>query len=232
MERPPKRPCEICGTPTRSIFGVCRTPTSKEECLKEYQNRFAKSRREPSPKWKVCRVCGGPTWGQSGICTRTRKCRAERSRIKNANYNKNNPLFLTWQGMRQRVLKPCNPEYERYGARGITIHEPWKTNFRSFELWINSNLGPRPINATLDRIDNNGNYEPGNLRWADPNTQQRNRRDASCFGAGIYLYRDGTRYVLSASKIFDTLEEAIYKRNEIFEALDLPIPAETSGVIK
>ena len=93
--------------------------------------------------------------------------------------------------MNQRCINPDAPNFVCYGGRKIGIHpewidndvgcaEPYKTGDRSglvrFIEWIENNLGPRPEGHSLDRIDNNKNYEPGNLRWADATTQQNNRR--------------------------------------------------------
>lgn len=69
------------------------------------------------------------------------------------------------------------PFWSRYGGRGIAVYGPWESDFQAFLDYIESDLGPKPTPAhTLDRIDNDGNYEPGNLRWATPSEQQLNRR--------------------------------------------------------
>lgn len=73
-----------------------------------------------------------------------------------------------------------DPGYEFYGARGITYHEDWRYNKYKFMVWILNNLGPRPENMTLDRIDNDGHYEPGNLRWASRLDQVLNQRPRQC----------------------------------------------------
>ena len=86
------------------------------------------------------------------------------------------PLYPTWQGMRARCTKPTANGYENYGGRGITIHEPWH-DAAVFIRDIEASIGPRPDGMTLDRIDNDGNYEPGNVRWMSYKGQARNRRD-------------------------------------------------------
>lgn len=89
---------------------------------------------------------------------------------------KSNPLWTTWTSIKQRCLNPNSRGYRNYGGRGIRMHEPWVNDSRGFIEWVESTLGPRQAGLTLDRIDNEGNYEPGNLRWADWSTQLRNRR--------------------------------------------------------
>jgi len=84
--------------------------------------------------------------------------------------------YYTWMNMIQRCTNPKQPSYKYYGGRGITVCERWK----SFANFL-ADMGERPEDRTLDRINNDGNYELGNCRWADQETQQGNRRRSSYY---------------------------------------------------
>lgn len=80
--------------------------------------------------------------------------------------------YNSWRGMLNRCLYPSQNNYPRYGGRGITICDEWRV-YRQFE----KDMGKRPSkDHALDRIDNMGNYEPGNCKWSTRSEQQRNSR--------------------------------------------------------
>lgn len=85
-------------------------------------------------------------------------------------------LYATWKGIRNRCYNKRGPNYRLWGGRGITMAPEW-ADFASFIAYINKYLGPRPSpKHSLDRKDNDGNYEPGNLRWATQAEQNANSR--------------------------------------------------------
>lgn len=82
--------------------------------------------------------------------------------------------FHTWASMIKRCSNPAADDYQRYGGRGISVCERWANSFETFLSDMGPKLSPK---HSIDRINNNGNYEPGNCRWLTEKDQQRNRRD-------------------------------------------------------
>jgi hypothetical protein len=87
-----------------------------------------------------------------------------------------NYQYRTWGAIKQRCYNPRDKGFRLYGARGIRMHGPWISDYPAFVAYLDGVLGPRPEGRSLDRIDNDGHYEPGNLRWATPSQQTLNSR--------------------------------------------------------
>lgn len=82
------------------------------------------------------------------------------------------PEYMAWRGMRKRCSNPKAKGYEYWGGRGISVCERWLNSFEAFY----SDMGPKPEGSSLDRKDNDGDYEPSNCRWVNKKTSSLNRR--------------------------------------------------------
>lgn len=128
------------------------------------------------------------------------------------------PEYKTWTDVKTRCLNPSSTGYKNYGGRGITICNRWKDSFEAFL----EDMGEKPTpNHSIDRIDNDGNYEPGNCQWVTIEEQIRNRRitikvevngatktlaewckEYDCtFASAYYRYRQG----LGGEAVFKTM---------------------------
>lgn len=97
------------------------------------------------------------------------------------------PIYDCWRNMVKRCNNPNATYYAEYGGRGITVCERWENSFENFY----ADMGDIPEGLTIDRIDNDKGYEPGNCRWATKTEQARNRRNT------FYVDLDGKKVSLS-----------------------------------
>lgn len=135
--------------------------------------RLVEGKRHLGQRVWLCRcVCGKELEiPQTGIKRQTpRSCGCRRGQCNGVS---NLPEYDIWLGIKARCFNAANTGYEYYGGRGITMCQEWKNSFLRFY----GDVGPRPSPLhTVERVNHNGHYEPGNVRWIPMSEQSQNRR--------------------------------------------------------
>lgn len=131
-------------------------------------------------------------------CLRLEKT-IQRSTTHNQRHTK---LYEVWKTMKQRCLNPNNKSYHNYGGRGIKICDEWKNSYQSFYEWSMNNGYKEGL--SIDRTNNDGNYEPSNCRWADIITQCNNTRQNKLFtinGVSKTVHQWSIEYNVPVSRV-------------------------------
>lgn len=120
-------------------------------------------------------------------------------------YGCSSRLYKSWAHMKERCHNPTCHDYRNWGGRGITVCDAWKNDFLAFKEWALSN-GYRE-GLTIDRINNDGNYEPSNCRWATRREQSNNRR-----GLHYITYKGETKTISEWSRVTGIAMTTLYMR--------------------
>lgn len=133
--------------------------------------------------WQCLCACGNIRNVPGGDLRRaaTSKCRSCAKRTHGHTVGSVSVEYTTWASMKARCYNTAVNRYDDYGGRGIEVCERWRESFENFY----EDMGDRPEGCTIDRRDNDGNYEPGNCRWESQQVQQNNRRN------NVHVTHDG-----------------------------------------
>lgn len=131
--------------------------------------------------WKVQCDCGVvKTMRSDGMhdYSTCDKCKAEKQRQRMLTHGETKTsLYTTWRGIKSRCYNNKNVSYQSYGARGIKICSEWIDNYEAFRDYVTKLPNYNMKGYSIDRINVDGDYEPGNIRWANTDTQANNKRD-------------------------------------------------------
>lgn len=129
------------------------------------------------------------------------------------------PLYRIWADMIKRCRNPRSTHYKDYGGRGIAVHIEWQHDFMAFYDYVSALSHCGDEGYTLDRINNNGNYEPGNVQWATTSQQTRNQRrnrlytykgKSQCLAAWAEEYQIEYGRLKGRLKLGWTMEDALH----------------------
>lgn len=130
-------------------------------------------------------------WGKTKSCgCLQRDTVAAKNRQSRTHGMSKTKTYRVWVAMIQRCTDPNATGYANWGGRGIAVCERWRNSFEAFL----ADMGERPEGCSIDRIDNDGNYEPGNVRWATALEQTQNRRRNAACGKGHPFTEENTYY--------------------------------------
>lgn len=156
------------------------------------------------PNHVLCRCrCGVEKWVHISNLTsgKTLSCGCDKHRKASENLTKHGmfgtPTYSTWSSMMTRCFNKNSKSFNNYGGRGVSVCDRWK----KFEHFL-EDMGEKPNKGiSIERINNNGNYEPGNCVWATAKEQNRNRRNTKLSEQLVVDLRSG---VIDKKKVIDS----------------------------
>jgi len=173
---------EMAGKRFGELVVLCRAPNRK-------------NKSDGHAQWHCVCDCGNETIieGTSLREGKSRSCGCSKFKHGFARRGKKIGEYHVWVAMKKRCYNENHPQYKDWGGRGISVCKEWDKSFLSFL----KDMGRCPKGMTLERINNNGNYEPSNCKWATRYEQSRNGR------RNVWIKHDGKRMILTdfANKI-------------------------------
>ena len=170
--------------------------------------------------WKCKCDCGNETFISSGDLRSgsTQSCgclqKERTSEAKTTHGQSYSSEYHTWQMMKDRCYNPNLKHYKDYGGRGITICDHWKDSFENFL----ADMGPKPSSKhSIDRINVNGNYDPGNCKWSTAREQIRNRRNQR---DAKLIDPEGQEYPIAGGLINQFCKDAELNSGNIYSVLN------------
>lgn len=168
----------------------------------------------------ICPLCNNKVgkYITNGLIAKSCGCR------KSNHGEKGTRLYCIWGGMKARCLNLNSPDYKHYGGRGIKVCDEW-LGYVNFRDWSLSNGYSDELG--IDRIDNNGNYEPNNCRWVTVTINNRNKRTAIfnvdevielrkiCKFGGVTQVRIAKAYNIGVAHLSDIVRNKIWKTDEV-----------------
>ncbi len=180
--------------------------------IRELEPTFTQSGRRRYKYLCKCE-CGNETIAEGGNLRKGLKkscgCLEKENQLKPTHGKTNTRLFSIWVGMRRRCYDTRRNNYQNYGGRGIRVCNEWlgESGFQAFYDWAMANGYDDTL--TIDRIDDDGNYEPCNCRWVDMQTQQNNRRNnhiVTAYGESMTVTQMARKYKLNPNDLYKRLK--------------------------
>lgn len=159
--------------------------------------------------WKCLCDCGQEYIGYATKIKlgKTTQCRSCSNKVIGAKIKKHgmkgSPEYISWISMKDRCLNKNSKDYDKYGAKGITIYKPWIDFFEEFYAY----MGKKQKGQTIDRIDNTKGYEPNNVRWASRAEQQQNKSTSAIWHIKGHIFNS----MSDAAKFFGVKKPTIGK---------------------